>query len=116
MKRLVLSTLIAAITASSVLAVAGSASADNWRRRHYDHHYDHYYDHHRHHHNNGSAIAGGLAAGVIGGLIGGAIVNNSGPRYIDPPPPPPPRCWFEDRRVPNAYDGGWHRESIRVCR
>lgn len=108
MKRLVLSTLIAVTTASSVLTVAGSASADNWHRRHYDYHH--------HHNGNGNAIAGGLAAGVIGGLIGGAIVNSSGPRYIDPPPPPPPRCWFEDRRVPNAYDGGWHMESIRVCR
>jgi hypothetical protein len=71
----------------------------------------------RHHHrdNTGKAIAGGLAAGVIGGLIGGAIVNNNGgPRYVEPPPPPP-RCWFEDRRVPNAYDGGWHVESVRVC-
>jgi len=70
----------------------------------------------RHHDNTGAAIAGGLAAGVIGGMIGGAIVNNSGPRYVEPPPPPPPRCWFEDRRVPNAYDGGWHMESMRVCR
>lgn len=67
-----------------------------------------------HHHDNGSLIAGGLAAGVIGGLIGGAIAN-SGPRYVEEPPPPP-RCWFEDRRVANAYDGGSHIESIRVCR
>ncbi|RWX75663.1 hypothetical protein EPK99_18395 [Neorhizobium lilium] len=70
----------------------------------------------RHHHrdNTGRVIAGGLAAGVIGGLIGGAIANG-GPRYVEPPPPPPPRCWMEDRRVPNAYDGGWHIETLRVC-
>ncbi len=70
---------------------------------------------HRRHDNTGRVIAGGLAAGVIGGLIGGAIVNNSGPRYVEPPPPPPPRCWLEDRQVPNAYDGGWHIETIRAC-
>lgn len=71
----------------------------------------------RHHHNNGNAIAGGLAAGVIGGLIGGALANGGGggPRYIEEAPPPPPRCWYEDRRVANAYDGGSHFESVRVC-
>ncbi len=69
----------------------------------------------RHRNNDGAIIAGGLAAGVIGGLIGGALANDGGPRYIDPPPPPRPRCWFEDRRVRNAYDGGWHMESLRVC-
>jgi hypothetical protein len=69
----------------------------------------------RHHRDNGGVIAGGIAAGVIGGLLGGAIVNGSGPRYAEPPPPPPPRCWFEDQRVRNAYDGGSHIESVRVC-
>ncbi|MFK0333512.1 hypothetical protein ACIQUB_20560 [Rhizobium sp. NPDC090275] len=69
-------------------------------------------DHH-HHDDTGRAIAGGVAAGVVGGLIGGAIAN-SGPRYVDPPPPRP-RCWYEDREVQNAYDGGSHVESVRVC-
>lgn len=108
MNRLIHSAVAVALAVGSVAASTGSAMAQ-WRDnrppppRHY------------HHHDNGSAIAGGLAAGVIGGIIGGAIVNSGGPRYIDPPPPPPPRCWFEDRRVPNAYDGGWHMESMRVC-
>ncbi|WP_026282911.1 hypothetical protein [Rhizobium sp. 2MFCol3.1] len=69
-------------------------------------------DHH-HHDNTGRVIAGGVAAGVIGGLVGGAIANSQ-PRYVDPPPPRP-RCWYEDREVQNAYDGGSHVESVRVC-
>jgi hypothetical protein len=100
MRKFVLSTLAAAFAAGSVLAVANTASADEW---------------HHHHNNTGAAIAGGLAGGVIGGLLAGAVIND-GPRYIDPPPPPPPRCWFENRPVQNAYDGGWHYEDIRVCR
>ncbi|KQV80017.1 hypothetical protein [Rhizobium sp. Root1220] len=100
MKIAIRSTIAMALVVGSMFASANIASADDWRRHH--------------HHNNGDAVVGGLAAGVIGGLIGGAIANNSGPRYIDPPPPPP-RCWFEDRRVQNAYDGGWHMENIRVC-
>lgn len=116
MKKMVISAITAALVASAALMPAGSAMAQyrdppGWDHRgppppprHGDRH---------HHHDNGGAIAGGLAAGVVGGLIGGAIVN-SGPRYVEPPPPPP-RCWFEDRRVANAYDGGWHTESVRVC-
>lgn len=70
----------------------------------------------KHRHNDtGAVIAGGIAAGLLGGIISGAIANDSGPRYVEPPPPPPPRCWLEDRRVPNSYDGGWHMESFRVC-
>ncbi|MET3854725.1 hypothetical protein [Rhizobium sp. OAE497] len=107
MKKITSSILAAVIGASCLIAVTDNAAADDWRhRRHYDRHY---------HDNTGAAIAGGLAAGVIGGMIGGALVNN-GPRYVEPPPPPPPRCWFEDRQVANAYDGGWHMESVRVCR
>ncbi|MDP9839503.1 hypothetical protein J2T09_004279 [Neorhizobium huautlense] len=112
--------MILAVSAGSILAHTAPASAQ-WRdgpprwddrrgppppppRRH--HHRDR---------DNGRVIAGGLAAGVIGGLIGGAIANsNNGPRYYVEEPPPP-RCWFEDRRVPNAYDGGWHYENVRVC-
>ena len=70
MKKLVLSTLAAVMTVSSVFAVADTAVADEW--------------HHHHHHNNGAAIAGGVAAGVIGGLLAGAAVNN-GPRYVEAP-------------------------------
>lgn len=121
MKKIILSAISIAILTSAAMAPAGSAMAQ-WRDgppprwdhrgppppRDRDRH---------HHHSNGGAIAGGLAAGVIGGLIGGAIVNNSGgPRYVEPAPPPPPRCWFEDRQVQNAYNGGWHMESVRVCR
>lgn len=112
MRKVTLSALAAIAGVASVLAPTGDAFAQyrdgppRWDRRGPPR------DRH-HHHDNGSAIAGGLAAGVIGGLIGGAIAN-SGPRYVEPPPPPP-RCWFEDHRVANAYDGGSHIESIRVC-
>lgn len=114
MKKIVLSALAAAIAAGSMVATATSVDAQEWRRPPYA--YRDTPPPRRHHdHGNRDAVIGGLAAGVIGGLIGGAIANNNGPRYIDPPPPPPPRCWFEDRQVPNAYDGGWHMESMRVC-
>jgi hypothetical protein len=119
MKKIGFSTLALAAAFSAALLPAGNASAQyydgspRWDHRRPPPPPPRY---HRHHDNTGTVIAGGLAAGVIGGLIGGAIVNNnSGPRYIDPPPPPPPRCWMEDRRVPNAYDGGWHIETLRVC-
>jgi hypothetical protein len=122
MKKTALSALSAVLLVSATLAPTNSAMA-----QYYDGHRPHWdrrgpppppprwREERRHHHHSdkGAVIAGGLAAGVIGGLIGGAIAN-SGPRYVEPPPPPP-RCWFEDRRVPNAYDGGWHMESIRVC-
>ena len=120
MKKTLLTSLAALIALGSVLSVPQTASA-----QYYDgpYRYDDrgpppppYRDpprRHRHH-NNGAVIAGGVAAGLLGGLIGGALANSGGPRYVEPPPPPP-RCWFEDRRVPNAYDGGWHSESFRVC-
>lgn len=118
MKKMIVSALILAATCTSLVVPAGEAAAQQW-----DRHYDRYdrYDRRgpppprRHRNNDGAIIAGGLAAGVIGGLIGGALANDGGPRYIDPPPPPRPRCWYEDRRVRNAYDGGWHMESLRVC-
>lgn len=121
MKKIILSTIAALVATGSVFASYGTAAAQDYPYRpRYDRGYDRggpppppYREHRRH--NDGAAIAGGLAAGVIGGLIGGAIANNNGPRYYEPPPPPPPRCWFEDRRVPNSYDGGWHTESMRVC-
>lgn len=121
MKRAALSTLALAAALSTALLPASNAFAQYYDgpRAHWDHRRPPPPPprHHHHHDNTGKVIAGGLAAGVIGGLIGGAIANsNSGPRYNDPPPPPPPRCWFEDRRVPNAYNGGSHIESIRVCR
>ncbi|WP_337266702.1 hypothetical protein [Oryzifoliimicrobium ureilyticus] len=121
MKKMFLFCMALTTLGGSIMSTAMPAAAQeyDWRRPGYDRGPPpRYYDGPRRHHhdNDGRAIAGGLAAGVIGGLIGGAIINNnSGPRYIDPPPPPPPRCWFEDRRVPNAYDGGWHMESMRVC-
>ncbi|OCJ65054.1 hypothetical protein A6U97_12205 [Agrobacterium tumefaciens] len=119
MKKIILTTLAALVATGSVFASYGTAAAQDYP---YRPRYDRggpppppYREHRRH--NDGAAIAGGLAAGVIGGLIGGAIANggNSGPSYYEPPPPPRPRCWFEDRRVPNSYDGGWHTESMRVC-
>lgn len=96
MKNIVLSAIIATVAASAGLGQVDAAFA----RSH-------------HHHNDGAAVAGGLAAGVIGGVIGGAIANSNEPRYYDPPPRP--RCWYEDRQVRDAYDGGWHIESVRVC-
>jgi hypothetical protein len=123
MKRFVLTALAAAVALSGVAIGPSAAMAQ-------------YYDRgprwddrgppppepppppYRRHHDDGAVIAGGVAAGLLGGLIAGALVNNGGPRYIDPPappPPPPPRCWFEERSVRNAYDGGWHRENFRVC-
>ena len=121
MKKFTLSALALAAAASSVLAPINSASAQYYDGR--PPRWDHRgppppppRDYHHHHDNTGRVIAGGLAAGVIGGLIGGAIANNNnGPRYVEEPPPPP-RCWFEDRRVQNAYNGGSHFESVRVCR
>lgn len=118
MKKIVLSVLAALVASGSFLSTVNSATAQQFDYRPYR--YDDrrgpppppYRDPpRRHHRNDGAAIAGGLAAGVIGGLIGGALVNNNGPRYVEPPP----RCWFEDRRVPNSYDGGSHIESLRVC-
>lgn len=123
MKKLALSAFSAMLAVSAVFAPASSAMAQyrdgyrpHWDRRGPPPPPPRWREERRHHHHSdkGSVIAGGLAAGVIGGLIGGALANG-GPRYVEPPPPPPPRCWFEDRRVPNAYDGGWHMESIRVC-
>jgi hypothetical protein len=120
MKKMVLYAVVAATTFSSVLATSAPAMAQYYDRRPQGYGYRDQQPPppppRRRHHDNGAAIAGGIAAGVLGGLIGGAIANgDSGPRYIDPPPPPPPRCWFEDRPVQNAYDGGSHMESIRVC-
>lgn len=113
MKKTFLTTLAVGAAMASLLAPVDSAFA-----QYYDGHRPPpppYRDHgHDHHHGNGGAIAGGLAAGVVGGIIGGAIAN-SGPRYA-PPPPPPPRCWLEKTRVQNAYNGGSHWETVRVCR
>ncbi len=121
MKKFLLTTLAAVIASGAVLTSVQPASA-----QYYDgpYRYDRrgpppppYRDPPRRHRDrdNGRIIAGGIAAGVLGGLIGGALARDSGPRYVEPPPPPPPRCWFEDRQVRNAYDGGWHMESMRVC-
>ncbi|MEK1893840.1 MAG: hypothetical protein AAAB20_11290 [Rhizobium sp.] len=98
MKKLILSAVVGVVAASTGMGGVDTAFARS----------------HHHHNNTGAAVAGGIAAGVIGGLVGGAIANNREPRYVDPGPPPP-RCWVEDRRVQNAYDGGWHVESVRVC-
>lgn len=111
--------IILALSAGSILAQTAPASAQ-WRddgpRRWDDRRGPPPPPPRRHRDNTGRIIAGGVAAGVIGGLIGGALANgnNNGPRYIEEAPPPP-RCWYEDRRVGNAYDGGWHMESVRVC-
>ncbi|QCI97889.1 hypothetical protein [Agrobacterium larrymoorei] len=121
MKKILLSALAAVIAGGAVFASAQTASA-----QYYDgpYRYDRrgpppppYRDPPRRHkhHDNGATIAGGVAAGLLGGIVAGALINDNGPRYVEPPPPPPPRCWFEDRRVPNSYDGGWHTESFRVC-
>lgn len=119
MKKILLATLAAIIASGAVLTSVQTASA-----QYYDGPYR--YDRRgpppppyrdpprRHRDHDGRIIAGGIAAGVLGGIIGGALAN-SGPRYVEPPPPPPPRCWFEDRQIRNAYDGGWHTESFRVC-
>lgn len=129
MKKIILSVLSLAILTSAAMTPAGTAMAQwrdgpppRWEHRgppppRWDRDRDRDRHHHRHRDNTGKVIAGGLAAGIVGGLIGGALANGGGgPRYVEPPPPPPPRCWFEDQRVRNAYDGGWHMESIRVCR
>ncbi len=106
MKKTILTVLLAATVAGSVLAPAGFAQAQEYRRDWRD-------GPPRRHHHDGSAIAGGVAAGLIGGLIGGAIVNGGGGYAA--PPPPPPRCWTESRPVHNKYDDGWHYERMRVC-
>ncbi|NTF31752.1 hypothetical protein [Rhizobium skierniewicense] len=117
MKKFLLTTLAAVIASGAILTSVQPASA-----QYYDgpYRYDRrgpppppYRDPPRRHrdHDNGRIIAGGIAAGVLGGLIGGALARDNGPRYVEPPP----RCWFEDRQVRNAYDGGWHMESMRVC-
>ncbi len=105
-KKTVLTVLLAATVVGGVLAPVSSAQAQ---------YYDGYRgDWHRHHHHgNGGAIAGGVAAGLLGGLIVGGALANRGPVYEVAPPPP--RCWFEDRRVQNEYDYGWHYERVRVC-
>lgn len=108
-KKTVLTVLLAATVAGSVLAPAGFAQAQEYDR--YNDWRDAPRRHHRHH--DGSAIVGGVAAGLIGGMIGGAIANG-GPVYAAPPPPPP-RCWYESRPVQNEYDDGWHYERMRVC-
>ncbi|SCX00956.1 hypothetical protein DSM25558_0203 [Agrobacterium sp. DSM 25558] len=121
MRKILLTMLAAVIAGGAVLTSVQTASA-----QYYDGPYSYdrrgpppppYRDPPRRHrdHDNGRVIAGGIAAGVLGGIIGGALARDSGPRYVEPPPPPPPRCWFEDRQVRNAYDGGWHMESMRVC-
>jgi hypothetical protein len=119
MKKMVLYAVVAATTFSSVLATSAPSMAQQYDRRPQGYGYRDQPPppppQRRRHHDNGAIIAGGIAAGVLGGLIGGAIANGGNDRYAEPPPPPRPRCWFEDRPVQNAYDGGSHMESIRVC-
>lgn len=128
MKKIVVTAFAAIIASGVVLTSAQTASAQYYDGgpRYYDSgpRYDRrgppprpYRDPPRKHRDrdNGRIIAGGIAAGVLGGIVGGALAGGNGPRYVEPPPPPPPRCWFEDRQVRNAYDGGWHMESLRVC-
>jgi hypothetical protein len=122
-KKAILSGLVLATLASSVLVSVGEAQAQQYDgnpdwRRHDGRQPPPPQDHHHKHHGNGGIIAGGIAAGVIGGLLGGAIANGNG-GYAPPPPPPPPppapECWMEKRPVQNQYDDGFHYERVRVC-
>jgi len=116
MKKIIVSALSTAIAVSAALLPATGAMAQYYDgRQNWDHRGPPPPPRHHHRDNTGRVIAGGLAAGVVGGLIGGALANGGGgPRYVEPPPPRP-RCWYEDRRVGNAYDGGWHTETVRIC-
>jgi len=67
----------------------------------------------------GGAFAAGAIAGVVGGaILGGAL---SQPRYYEPDyyyEPEPvyvPRCYYQNRRVRNLYDYGYHYERVKVC-
>ena len=64
-KNLVLSGTIAA----TVIASAGSASADGWRRHH--------------HSDGGDALAAGVAGLAVGALIGGALATPPRRHYVD---------------------------------
>jgi hypothetical protein len=67
------------------------------------------------------AFVGGAVAGLVGGaLLGGAL--NQGyaaqPQYYYEPEPQPvyvPRCYYQNRRIRNTYDYGYHIERVRVC-
>lgn len=65
------------------------------------------------------AFAAGAIAGVVGGAILGGALNQ--PRYYEPDyyyEPEPvyvPRCYYQNRRVRNLYDYGYHYERVKVC-
>ncbi len=95
----------AGLAAVSMVAAAGSASADpRWG-----------YDYHRH--GGGGKTEAAIVAGVVGLALGAAIANGSNDRsdryerrrYVyapPPPPPPPPRYSYydDDDYAPPRYD------------
>jgi len=71
------------------------------------------------------AFAAGAIAGVVGGaILGGALSqprygydNGYEPQYYYQPEPVyvQPRCYYQNRRIRNTYDYGYHIERVRVC-
>lgn len=95
--------VLAGLAAVSMVAAAGSASADPYGRRHGRHDRD----------NNVAEAA--IVAGVIGLVVGAAIASSNDdddrPRrvrhYAPPPPPPPPRYYGY---APRPYYDGYGRD------
>lgn len=77
----------------AAFAVAGSASAQEWHRRHYNH-------------GGGDALAAGVAGLAVGVIAGAALASPPAPRryvYDDDgyyaPPPPPRRVYYRPAYV-----------------
>jgi len=98
-RKFITSALVLATVAGTLALTTEAASARNGR---------------------GGAFAAGAIAGVVGGALLGGALNQ--PRYYEDPQyyyePEPvyvPRCYYQNRRVRNLYDYGYHIERVRVC-
>ena len=68
MNKLFKTLVLSATIAATVVASAGTASADGWRHRH---------------HGDGDAVAAGVAGLAVGALLGAALSDPPRRRYVD---------------------------------